>query len=212
MRELFRRWCAPAVVMVGLIGCGQTVREDRTIHFAADGGAVSFQHGKEGVYVAGKNGGPPVKVFEPGKGVLATSPPLWAPNDGRLIFATARPAQRAGSPAKQPPEFQEVLVAVSTDRSRDEFWQAILGPFGGIDTNSMTRDTLQIPGRQSLIYEKLAFSAPSPPTSYFFFVHQAQNVLVAVVFSVKHEMASNQEVLTAMEYSLRSLGVGPEAA
>jgi hypothetical protein len=126
--------------------------------------------------------------------------------------ATARPVQRAGSaPVKQPPEFQEVLVAVSTDRSRDEFWQAILGPFGGIDTSSMTRETLQTPGRPPLIYEKLAFSAPSPPTSYFFFVHQGPNVLVAVVFTVKHDLATNAEVVAAMEYSLRSLGVGPEA-
>ena len=104
-----------------------------------------------------------------------------------------------------------MLVAVSTDRTRDEFWQAILQPFGGIDTSSMTRETLQAPGRPPLIYEKLAFSAPSPPTSYFFFVHQAPNALVAVVFSVKHELATNPEVVAAMEYSLRSLGVGPEA-
>jgi hypothetical protein len=123
--------------------------------------------------------------------------------------ATLHPAQRAGIPAKQPPEFQEVLVAVSTDRSRDEFWTAILGTFGGIDTSSMTRETMQAPGRPSLMYEKLAFSLP--PTSYFFFVHQAQNVLVAVVFVVKHDMAANSEVLAAMEYSLKSLGVGPEA-
>jgi hypothetical protein len=128
-------------------------------------------------------------------------------------IATARPTQKAGvAPSKQPPEFQEVLVAVSTDRNRDEFWQAILGPFGGIDTSSMTRETFQAPGRPPLNYEKLAFSAPSPPTSYFFFVHQAQNVLVAVVFTVKHDMATNPAVAAAMEYSLTSLGVGPEAS
>jgi hypothetical protein len=124
----------------------------------------------------------------------------------------ARPAQRAGvPPSKQPPEFQEVMVAVSTDRSRDEFWQAILGHFGSPETNTMTRDTLQAPGRPSLTYEKLEFVAPSPPTTYFFNVYQAQNVLVAVVFAVKPDIAKNPDVAAAMDYSLKSLGVGPEA-
>ena len=40
---------------------------------------------------------------------------------------------------------------------------------------------------------------------------QSAAALVAVVFSVKHELATNPEVVAAMEYSLRSLGVGPEA-
>jgi hypothetical protein len=151
------------------------------------------------------------------KGIETKFEPVTVGGGGLLYrypreLATAHPAQKSGSaPAKQPPEFQEVLVAVSTDRDRNEFWQAILQPFGGFDTSSMTRETLQAPGRPPLNYEKLAFEAPAPPTNYFCFVHQAQNVFVAVVFSVKRELATNPDVVAAMEYSLKSLGVGAEA-
>jgi hypothetical protein len=70
-------------------GC-QPVREDRTITWSAQGDAVGFQHGREGVFVADRAGGGLLKIFQPGDEVLATSPPLWAPSGGRLIFATAR--------------------------------------------------------------------------------------------------------------------------
>jgi hypothetical protein len=75
-------------------GC-QPVREDRTITWSGQGNAVGFQHGKEGVFVADREGGGLQKIFQPGDDVLATSPPLWAPSDGRLIFTTARGTQPA---------------------------------------------------------------------------------------------------------------------
>jgi hypothetical protein len=87
-------------------GC-DAVQEDRTIEFSSDAGSVGFQHGDQGVYVAGKDGGGLTKVFEPGPDVLATSTPLWAPKGAgrRLIFASARatvPDQAAAARAQAP--------------------------------------------------------------------------------------------------------------
>ena len=75
------------------------MREDRTITWSGQGDAVGFQHGKEGVFVADRDGGGLRKIFQPGDDVLAVSPPLWAPSGGRLLFTTARPTDVAGHPA-----------------------------------------------------------------------------------------------------------------
>jgi len=75
-----------------LPGCGGATREDRSITFSTGGGQVGFQHGQEGVFVADKEGGGLTKVFMPDKDVLAVGTPLWAPNDKRLIFTTAKKA------------------------------------------------------------------------------------------------------------------------
>jgi len=71
-------------------GCGQGVQGDRTIHFSSDGTSVSFQNGKEGVFVADPVTGKPRKIFEPDKDIIAASTPLWAPAGKKLIFTTAR--------------------------------------------------------------------------------------------------------------------------
>lgn len=96
--------CGLLVTVCALTGCGG-VRQDRTISFSADGGQVGFQHGQEGLFVADKDGKELVKIFTPGKDVQATSTPLWAPNDHRLIFATARVA--ADQPARPLLHFRE---------------------------------------------------------------------------------------------------------
>jgi hypothetical protein len=80
-----------APLLAGIVlGCNP-VRQDRTITFSKDGDGVSFQHDADGVYVAGKDGGPPIKVFEPGRDIAAVSTPLWNPRDHRLLFTTAKP-------------------------------------------------------------------------------------------------------------------------
>src|SRR5258708_2169710 len=70
-------------------GCGQPVREDRSIHFSSDGGQVGFQHGNEGVFLANPAGGPPRKIFQPSEDVMAISPAVWAPGGKEVIFLTA---------------------------------------------------------------------------------------------------------------------------
>ena len=45
-------------------GCGQPVREDRNINFSGEGDRVGFQHGEEGVFVAGKDGKGLEKIYE----------------------------------------------------------------------------------------------------------------------------------------------------
>jgi hypothetical protein len=143
----------------------------------------------------------------------ATMGPILYRYPKEVITAT-RPSAKAGPIPKGLPEFQEVLVAMSTERGRDEFWTAILSPFGAVDTSTMTRETLQAPGRPSLMFEKLSFNASLPlPNSYnHCFVHQAQNVMVGIVYSVPVDKANDPEIKAAMEASLMSLAVGPEAA
>ncbi len=100
MSRYLRPSCAPAALLLGcvvvLFGCGGT-REDRTITFSTAGDLVAFQHGREGVYVADKEGGGLTKIFTPDKDVIAVGTPLWAPNDKRLIFTTAHTLN--GAPA-----------------------------------------------------------------------------------------------------------------
>jgi hypothetical protein len=108
MTRLLRPWCAPVLPLacaVLLLGCGG-VREDRTITFSATGDQVGFQHGQEGVFVADKEGGGLTRIFTPAKDVIAVGTPLWAPNDRRLIFTTAR-ALGGGNGAPTLPQFDE---------------------------------------------------------------------------------------------------------
>src|SRR5262249_26198091 len=100
-----RRWSAPGVLPVAVLGvllagC-QPVREDRAVAWSPDGKQVAFQHGQEGIFIGGKEGEPPQKIFQPGPEVLASSTPLWSPDGKRLLFTTAR--ARNGQPAQRPP-------------------------------------------------------------------------------------------------------------
>jgi hypothetical protein len=97
---------APCLFAV-LTGCNQPVRENRTITWSADGKAVGFQHGADGVFVAGPDGKGLRKIFQPGPDVLATSPPRWSPAGRRLLFTTARAAEpdpAANQPAPGDPD------------------------------------------------------------------------------------------------------------
>lgn len=76
-----------AIVYVAGCGSGDGVREDRSVHSTADGGALSFQHGNQGVYVSVD--GQLQQVYQPNEDVLATSTPLWAPDSSRMIFTVA---------------------------------------------------------------------------------------------------------------------------
>ena len=78
-----------ALTLLLVVGCGEPVREDRSADWGRDGNTVAFQHDKEGVFVADKEGQAITRIFEPDATVLATSRPLYSPLDGRLIFATA---------------------------------------------------------------------------------------------------------------------------
>ena len=91
-RDSTRLFLALGFLGLAVGGCGDPVREDRTITWSAEGNAVGFQHGDQGVFVADKVGGGLKKVFQPEADVIATSTPLWAPGGRRLIFTTARSA------------------------------------------------------------------------------------------------------------------------
>jgi WD40-like Beta Propeller Repeat len=71
-------------------GCGQPVREDRSINWSGDGESVGFQHGQEGIFLADKDSGKLTRIFQPGPEVIACSTPLWSPIGKRVIFTTAR--------------------------------------------------------------------------------------------------------------------------
>jgi hypothetical protein len=93
-----RRLFLLALVALAIAGCGQPVREDRSITFSGDGSQSGFQHGNEGVFVVEAEGEAPKKIFQPGDDVVATSPPLWGPTDKRLLFTTARPVHGETDP------------------------------------------------------------------------------------------------------------------
>lgn len=82
-------------------GCSEQVREDRTITFSDNGKAAGFQHGAEGVFVTNSQTGALEKVFQPDEYTLATSTPLWAPDNKRMLFTTA--VERQTDPDAPPP-------------------------------------------------------------------------------------------------------------
>jgi Tol biopolymer transport system component len=86
-----RRRCVLIGLLALLGGCQQSVREDRTIAWSADGRAVGFQHGREGIFVL-EPGGAPRKIFDPPADTVAASTPVWAPDGKRLLFTVTRPA------------------------------------------------------------------------------------------------------------------------
>ena len=95
MNAPLRRFCALACFCLTILsflvaGCGQPVREDRSINWSGEGQSVGFQHGEDGVFLADKDSGKLTKIFQPGGDVVATSSPLWSPKGMRVIFTTAR--------------------------------------------------------------------------------------------------------------------------
>ena len=103
MRTLLGFVCALAVGLTLLASCSR-VREDRRINFSADGKDVAFQHGEQGVFVAGGKGEGLKKIFQPDENTLAVSSPLYAPNDKRLIFTTAKGELKAGARTAATPD------------------------------------------------------------------------------------------------------------
>jgi hypothetical protein len=85
-------------VVLALVGCHPSVRENRTITFSSDGHA-SFQHGSNGVFVTDPTTGKPKQVYQPRAGDFATSLPLWDPTGKRMVFTVA---QRQDGQATQP--------------------------------------------------------------------------------------------------------------
>ena len=119
----------PGVGLLGLVlamaGC-DAVQEDRTIEFSAQADSVGFQHGDQGVFVADKNGGALIKVFQPGADVLATSTPLWSPKGRRLVFTTARAADGdAAAVARSQAQLQGLLRGGSDPNPAGELFTQV---------------------------------------------------------------------------------------
>jgi hypothetical protein len=104
MRGSLVRGSLGALLFVGLVSGCNPVKQDRSIHFSADGRQVVLNHGADGLFVADADGGTPQRIFRPGPDVLAISPPLFGPNrdDRRIVFCTARP--EAGDAPPVPPQ------------------------------------------------------------------------------------------------------------
>ena len=120
------------LLAISMGGCGEPVREDRTITHSRDGENVGFQHGGQGVFVAGKEGEGLEKIFQPDENVLATSTPLFSPVDRRLIFTTAQAAQ------EPQPEDADALPTVAPDEEAIDTEEAVVD----------TEDTEQLPDEQ----------------------------------------------------------------
>jgi hypothetical protein len=91
MRAIPWRWSALVCCLLPA-GCGG-VREDRSINWDADGRQVAFQHGREGVFLADRDGGGLRRIFQPPADAVAVSAPLWEPYGRRVLFAAARLAE-----------------------------------------------------------------------------------------------------------------------
>ncbi len=91
MRQPFLRitlmFCSLLLCMFA--GCSNTVTEDRTITYSADGDSVAFQHGTQGVFIVESESGQLEKIFQPDEKTLATSTPLWSPDRKSVVFTTA---------------------------------------------------------------------------------------------------------------------------
>ncbi|MEM8883634.1 MAG: hypothetical protein AAGD14_06190 [Planctomycetota bacterium] len=101
-----------------LAACAEPVREDRTIAWSAQGHAVGFQHGDNGVFLADADGGKLERIFEPGEKVIATSTPLWSPAGDAVVFAAARSLEPSGGH----PRLQRIL-GLASDPAGDYFLQ-----------------------------------------------------------------------------------------
>jgi Tol biopolymer transport system component len=75
-------------VVLTLVGCQPSVRENRTITFSSDG-RVAFQHGNNGVFVTDPTG-KPKQVYQATSDDFATSLPLWDPSGKRMVFTVAQ--------------------------------------------------------------------------------------------------------------------------
>jgi hypothetical protein len=108
MSAALRRLSLPLFVSLLVAGCSAGVREDRTLQFTLPGEKVAFQHGRDGIFIAETEGAEPTKIFQPDADTIAVSTPLWSPTDKRLIFTTAKSADkgdknREGLPAEPEP-------------------------------------------------------------------------------------------------------------
>ena len=79
MPRLLRSLCA-RVLLLGcalVIGCTGTT-ENRSINFSSDGKNVAFQHGRDGIFIANKDGSGLTKIALPDKDAIVAGMPLWA--------------------------------------------------------------------------------------------------------------------------------------
>lgn len=95
MLAALRRLSSSLLTSCLLVGCSPSVvREDRSIQFSSDERQVAFQHGRDGLFIAETDSAEPRKIFQPDSDVIAVSAPLWSPTDKRLIFTTAKSADK----------------------------------------------------------------------------------------------------------------------
>lgn len=116
MSSLLHRLPLLAFLSLLVTGCAGGVREDRSIHFAPDGRQVAFQHGRDGIFISETEGAKPTKIFQPDADVIAVSSPLWSPTDKRLLFTTAKSAEKNTTQLEGLPAESEPAGGIHTPR------------------------------------------------------------------------------------------------
>jgi hypothetical protein len=122
---------------------------------------------------------------------------------------------KAFSKAPQDPklivsEIESAYVAVDTTKDWNEFKKRVLNPFEGVDPQIARPVTFVIPGRPARTFEMMSFTYGSDPTwSYRFYFYREDPYRVAIGFRGSEAALASDTAKQAMEYSVKTLMVGP---
>ncbi len=92
----------PLMAVTLIAGCG--VQEDRTMEASPDGRSLSFQHGRQGVFIRLPSG-ELKKIYQPADNEVAVSTPLWSPDGKSVIFCVGEYDDEAN--ASEIPEWDD---------------------------------------------------------------------------------------------------------
>jgi hypothetical protein len=112
--------------------------------------------------------------------------------------------------------FSEVLIATTTAQIRDDFWKDIIEHWGTYDPSTIRKESKDRLGR-TLEFETWGITEgrENAQTTYYVYVYQAPVAekmgIIAIIFAIPQSQANNSDALTAMDLSLRTLVIGPEA-
>ena len=140
---------------------------------------------------------------------------------GELLYhypriATPHPASPRKHTGQERPEspFQAVYLAAIPAGDWSDFTNKVQQPFvsRGMSASNSASVVKEPPRRGQMEFKSLTFADTSnPPTTYLVFFYLAHQVQVAIVYQVPTDKVNNPDVTKAVDYSLQSLGVGPDA-
>lgn len=112
-----------------------------------------------------------------------------------------------------------MLVATAVGVSKEEFWKDLVYTFGAYDAPVKVEEHKPF-GQEPLQFQALGLGPVGPPGQelvYLFYVYQAtaaegKSALVGIAYMLPPGRVNGQEELAAIDLSLCTLAVGPQAA